>query len=57
MAKPVKTLFKDAIEKDVKKSSEMECTYVSGDLDMPGGVVIGCKVSDEPQDLLNFVGE
>lgn len=52
---PVKTIFKDAIEKKVSEKASGSCTYLDGD--GTKSYVIGVKVGDEPQDALNFVGK
>lgn len=55
MKGPVKTIFKDAIEKKVPEHATGGCAYLDGDGTKE--YVIGVKIGDEPKDLLNFLGK
>lgn len=49
MAKPIKTVFKDAIEKSVSPEG-YDCSYVDGDVKDPFSLVLTCRVEGEGGD-------
>lgn len=53
MSKPVNfTPFKDAVEKTVNTSSDMDCMYLEGDLKIAGkDLVLGFGIGSEPKEL------